>query len=69
MIDRKTLWILLLLCLAMTAAAVWRLSLLPDWHHMPFSPPRARSPGTVWCCLFPRSACFSRLPSTSGGSG
>jgi len=36
MIDRKALWILLLLCLAMTAAAIWRLSLLPDWTHVPF---------------------------------
>jgi hypothetical protein len=35
MIDRKALWILLLLCLAMTAAAFWRLSLLPEWHDMP----------------------------------
>ena len=40
MIDRKALWILILLCLAMTAAAVWRLSLLPDWHHMPMLTPK-----------------------------
>jgi hypothetical protein len=40
MIDRKTLWILLLLCAAMTAAAVWRLSLLPDWHHVVFVTPK-----------------------------
>ena len=40
MIDRKTLWILLLLCLAMTAAAVWRLSLVPDWHHVVFVTPK-----------------------------
>ena len=35
MIDRKGLWVLILLCLAMTAGAVWRLSLLPDWTQMP----------------------------------
>jgi len=40
MIDRKALWILILLGLAMTAAAIWRLSLLPDWHHMPMLTPR-----------------------------
>jgi hypothetical protein len=40
MIDRKALWILLLLCAAMTATAVWRLSLLPDWHHLVFMTPK-----------------------------
>lgn len=40
MIDRKGLWLLILLCLAMTAAAIWRLSLLPDWHHMPMPTPK-----------------------------
>lgn len=40
MIDRKGLWILILLCLTMAAAAVWRLSLLPDWHHMPMMTPK-----------------------------
>ncbi|HEY4077592.1 MAG TPA: hypothetical protein VGM26_11760 [Rhizomicrobium sp.] len=40
MIDRKGLWILILLFLAMTAAAVWRLSLLPDWTHMPMVTPQ-----------------------------
>lgn len=40
MIDRKGLWILVLLCLTMAAAAVWRLSLLPDWHHMPMMTPK-----------------------------
>lgn len=46
MIDRKTLWYFALLCLAMTVAAVWRISLLPDWTQMPmFTPhgPRIRS--------------------------
>jgi hypothetical protein len=37
MIDRKTLWLLILLCLATTATAVWRLSLLPDWTRVPFT--------------------------------
>jgi hypothetical protein len=40
MIDRKGLWVLLLLCLAMIAAAVWRLSLLPDWTQMPMPTPK-----------------------------
>ena len=40
MIDRKGLWTLILLCLAMTAAAVWRLSLLPDWTHVPMLTPK-----------------------------
>lgn len=40
MIDRKTLWILILLILAMTAAAIWRLSLLPDWTQMPMPTPK-----------------------------
>lgn len=35
MIDRRELWILILLCAAMTATAFWRLSLLPDWTQMP----------------------------------
>lgn len=39
MIDRKTLWICWLLIAAMTAAGVWRLSLLPDWHQMPLNGP------------------------------
>jgi hypothetical protein len=46
MIDRKALWILILLCLAMTAAAIWRFSLLPDWTQMPVvtpAGPRTRS--------------------------
>jgi hypothetical protein len=39
MIDRKALWISLLLVFAMIAADFWRLSLLPDWHHMPVNGP------------------------------
>jgi hypothetical protein len=44
MIDRKVLGCLILLCLAMTVAAVWRLSLLADWTQLPIVTPRG--PGT-----------------------
>jgi len=40
MIDRKALWTLILFALVMTAAALWRLSLLPDWTQVPFTGPR-----------------------------
>lgn len=39
MMDRKVLWISWLLIVTMTAAGFWRLSLLPDWHHMPANGP------------------------------
>jgi len=39
MIDRKAFWIVILLVLATTAAALWRLSLLPDWHRLPLGLP------------------------------
>ena len=35
MIDRKALWIFVAAFLATTGAAIWQLSLLPDWRHMP----------------------------------
>lgn len=35
MINRKAFWIALALVAAMLAAAVWRISLLPDWTHLP----------------------------------
>ena len=35
MIDRKALWISIFLVIAMTAAHIWWLSLLPDWRHVP----------------------------------
>jgi hypothetical protein len=35
MIDRKALWITSLIVVAMIAANIWRLSLLPDWRHVP----------------------------------
>lgn len=36
MIDRKALWFLILLTLAMTAAALWRISVAPDWTQLLF---------------------------------
>lgn len=39
MIDRKALWISFLVLIAMIAADFWRLSLLPDWHHVPVEGP------------------------------
>lgn len=39
MVDRKALWISLLLVFAMIAANFWRLSLLPDWHQVPADGP------------------------------
>ncbi len=36
MIAHKTLWFLITLVAAMTAAAIWRISLLPDWTQVPF---------------------------------
>ena len=35
MINRKALWITILIVLAMIAANIWRASLLPDWRHVP----------------------------------
>jgi hypothetical protein len=37
MISRQTLGFLLALVAAMTAASLWRLSLLPDWTQLPFT--------------------------------
>jgi hypothetical protein len=39
MIDRRALWISLLVLIAMVAADFWRLSLLPDWQHVPAEGP------------------------------
>ena len=39
MINRRALWISLLVLITMIAADVWRLSLLPDWHHIPAEGP------------------------------
>ncbi len=40
MIDRKTLSILAFLFLATMAAALWRVSLLADWNHLPIPTPK-----------------------------
>ena len=39
MIDRKALWIFVAAFLATTGAAIWQLSLLPDWRQMPLGGP------------------------------
>jgi hypothetical protein len=39
MIDRKALWIFIAVFLAMTGAAIWQLSQLPNWRHMPLGGP------------------------------
>jgi len=39
MINRRALWISLFVLIAMIAADFWRLSLLPDWHHVPAEGP------------------------------
>jgi hypothetical protein len=39
MIDRKALWVSGLLVIAMTAAGLWRFSLLQDWRHLPIGLP------------------------------
>jgi len=42
MIDRNALWIFIAAFLAVTGAAIWQLSLLPDWRHMPLGGPHSR---------------------------
>jgi uncharacterized membrane protein len=39
MIDRRALWISILVLVAMVAADFWRLGLLPDWHQVPAEGP------------------------------
>src|SRR5690242_2001311 len=39
MIDRKALWISLLVLFAMISADFWRLSPLPNWRHVPAEGP------------------------------
>ena len=43
MIDRKALWIFIAAFVATTGAAIWQLSLLPDWGQMPLSGPGGRN--------------------------
>ncbi len=42
MIDRKALWFAITVIIAMVAATVWRLSLLPDWHKVPLDGPGSK---------------------------
>jgi hypothetical protein len=67
MIDRKTLGILILLVLAMTAAAVWRLSQLPDWTQVTFPGPHGphTKPGLI---LFFIPACGLFMIAVAFGS-
>jgi len=58
MINRKALWISILLVVAMIAAALWRLSLLPDWHHMPFEGPGSRMIPTFVLFVPPMGVLF-----------
>jgi hypothetical protein len=73
MINRKALWICLLVLIAMIAADFWRLSLLPNWHHIPAEGPgnshtipvlRLFSP--VLAVLFTMGMLFSRKWLRSG---
>ena len=67
MIDRKALWIAAMIFLAMIAATVWRLSLLPDWTHFPLNGPGdPRNRDSFWlfvspaCLLFVAACLFAR---------
>ena len=67
MIDRKALRISVLLILAMIAATLWCLSLLPDWSHFPLNGPGdATSRQSIWlfvspgCLLFVMAVLFAR---------
>ena len=67
MIDRKALRISVLLILAMIAATLWCLSLLPDWSHFPLNGPGdATSRPSIWlfvspgCLLFVMAVLFAR---------
>ena len=43
MIDRKALLLFIAIFLAMTGTAIWQLSLLPDWRHMPLGGPHSHN--------------------------
>jgi hypothetical protein len=59
MINRKALWISILLVFAMIAANIWRLSLLPDWHHVPLEGPGSHLVPVFWTFLPPLMALFA----------
>lgn len=59
MINRKALWISSVLVVAMVAANIWRLSLLPDWHHVPVEGLRdSRSIPVLWTFIPPLAVLF-----------
>ena len=73
MIDRKALWISLLVLIAMIAADFWRLSLLPDWHNVPAEGPGNSHTYPVFmlfvpalALLFTMGLIFTRTWSRSG---
>ncbi len=53
MINRKAFWISLLVLFVMIAADFWRLSLLPDWRHVPVEGPGSRSVPVFWTFVPP----------------
>lgn len=58
--DRKAFWISGLLLLAMTGATFWRLSLLPDWHHIPADGPASeRTISLFWLFWVPCGLLFT----------
>lgn len=69
MIDRKALWISLLVFFAMTTATLWRLSLLADWRHVPMGGHTVRWPQLLIVpagLLFAITVLFARKWFASG---
>ncbi len=60
MIDRKALWISGFVAFALFAATLWRLSLLPDWHHIPADgPANPRTISLFWLLWTPGMLLFT----------
>ncbi len=59
MINRKAFWISLLVLFVMIAADFWRLSLLPDWRHVPVEGPGSRSVPVFWTFVPPLAVLFT----------
>jgi hypothetical protein len=53
MINRRALWISVLVLIGMIAADFWRLSLLSDWTHVPLEGPGSRSISVFWTFVPP----------------